>query len=95
MRASWGLKFENISATTADFKIEIPGTYSILITGTFNGGSYVLQQLAGDGTTYVNMHTAISANGRTTAVCGVGTYRFLEAGATSAMYISLDRVPGE
>ena len=88
-----GQLFSNISATTATFDL-IGGEYGISYVATWGGGSVTFQKLAADGTTYVTAVTAFSANGYSTVKVPRGTYRFLVATA-SAIYLGLDRIPGE
>lgn len=95
MRAQEGQIFSNISANTAAFKLT-GGRYLACATATFGGGSIKLQKLGPDGTTYVSVAAAtdFSAAGCGIAEVPPGDYRFTIATAT-AVYISLDRVPGE
>ena len=63
------------------------GLYGCAISGTFNGGSYTLQVLMPDASTWVTCATAVTAAGYFTASLIPGYYRLLETGTTSAMYI--------
>ena len=67
---------------------DIPaGLYGCTMSGTFNSGSYTLQRLQPDAATWVTCATAVTAAGYFTVSLIAGTYRLLETGTTSAMYI--------
>lgn len=83
----------NVSATTAAFPLR-GGLYMILVTATFGGGNVVLQALAADGTTYVNIHTAITATGVVNVTLPNGQYRWAITTAT-AVYASVIGIPGD
>jgi len=88
-----GQAFKNISATPAAFDL-IGGQYGISYVATWGGGSVTLQKLAADGSTYVTVMTAYAANGYATVYLPRGTYQFTVATA-SAIYLGIDRIPGE
>ena len=95
MRPQENQQFSNIAATTAAFSL-LGGTYGIDVVATFGGGSVKLQKLAGDGSTYLSVSSAtdFTAAGYQTAQLAPGTYRLTIATA-SAIYASINRVPGE
>jgi hypothetical protein len=91
MRANEAKRFENISATTADF-ILMGGTYQIAVVGT-GFGSVVMHQVCADGTTGVVTHTALVANGVATSIqIPPGAYRIVIVTAT-AVYVVVTRIP--
>lgn len=72
--------FSNISADTAGFTLR-GGRYGVEVVGT-GFGTVSLQRLAADGSTYVDVFTAFSANGYQTVDLPPGTYRFHVSSAT-------------
>jgi hypothetical protein len=59
------------------------GTYSLQAFGTFGGGTFKLQRLLGDGTTYLDVSGAsFTANGQATVQVPPGAYRMTLTGAT-------------
>lgn len=93
MRATDGDLASNISATTDAFFLT-GGKYGIAVLATFGGGNVVLQGLGPDGSTYVPMHTAITAAGVATVDIPPGQYRWAVTTAT-AVYASVARIPGD
>lgn len=79
--------YANISATTAAFRNRA-GQYSLTVIGSWGGGSVQLQILAGDGATWVNVGSAITANSFNTVILPEGMYQFVVTTAT-AVYIDL------
>lgn len=82
-----GVTFSNISATPAAFKLQ-GGLYGVTAHATWGGGTVTLQRLAPDGSTYVTVLTAITADGYASVALPNGTYRLLVATAT-AIYIDV------
>lgn len=91
MPATESKQFSNISATTAAFPLK-GGKYSLIATATFGGGNLQLQILALDGSTWINLGTAITAAGNQTYDLPPGSYRIAVTTAT-AVYASLTTVP--
>lgn len=83
-------RFSNISATTAAFQLS-GGQYIITRTATWGGGSLQLQLLGPDGSTYLGVHTALTANGIANVYLPAGTYKFNVATAT-AVYAEVTRI---
>lgn len=79
--------FNNISATPASFKLR-GGNYGVTVHATWGGGSVTLQRLAPDGSTYVTVLTAFSADGYQNVSLPSGTYQLLVATAT-AIYVDV------
>ena len=75
------VSFKNISATTASFKLR-GGNYTVTAHATWGGGNVVLQRLAADASTYVNVITALTADGCASVNLPGGTYRFAVTTAT-------------
>lgn len=94
MRAVNSYAASNISATTAAFNLA-GGLYGIDYIASWSSGSYTLQKLAGDGSTYVNAATAFSANGYTSVNLAPGEYKLLKTGSPTAAYIQIVRIPGD
>lgn len=85
------IQFNGIAATTAGFSIK-GGIYGLTQIAT-GAGSIMLQNLAADGSTWVNAMTAITTTTNTLLIqLPPGQYRFLIATFT-AIYLSLTRVP--
>ena len=72
--------FSNISADTAAFKLR-GGRYAFEVTGS-NYGSVSLQRQAVDGTTYIDVATAFTADGYATVDLPAGSYRVHVSSAT-------------
>ena len=79
--------FKNISATPTSFTLR-GGNYGVTAHATWGGGSVTLQRLSPDGSTYVTVMTAFSADGYANANLPSGTYRLLVATAT-AIYVDV------
>lgn len=79
--------FSNISATPASFTLR-GGNYGVTAKATWGGGSVTLQRLSPDGSTYVTVVTAFTADGYASANLPGGTYRLLVATAT-AIYVDV------
>jgi hypothetical protein len=60
--ATQSYQFSNIAATTSPFLIK-GGTYGLSVEATFGGGNVTLQLLGPDGSTWLNVGSAITANG--------------------------------
>jgi hypothetical protein len=73
--------FSNISANTASFTLR-GGSYGITVHATFGGGNVALQRLAADGASWVNVITALTADGYAATNLPNGTYRFAVTTAT-------------
>lgn len=80
-------EFSNISATPSAFTLR-GGNYGLTAKATWGGGSVTLQRLSMDGTTYVTVLTALTADGYANANLPSGTYRLLVATAT-AVYVDI------
>ena len=73
--------FSNISATTAAFTLR-GGNYGVTCHATFGGGNVVLQRLATDAASWVNVITAMTADGYASANLPSGSYRLAITTAT-------------
>ena len=82
--------FDDVDATPAAFVLQ-GGLYAITITATWGGGSVTLQRLAADGSTYVAVADAFSADAFQTISLPPGTYRLLMATA-EAMYADITSI---
>jgi hypothetical protein len=78
----------NISATPAAFTLR-GGRYAIEIVATWSAGTATLQRLAADGSTYVTIITAFSANGTAISDLPEGTYQWLIGGSPTAVYAEI------
>jgi hypothetical protein len=87
--AAQNVHFANISATTAAF-IVAGGVYALSVVATFGGGSVQLQLLGPDGSTWLNVGAAITANGYVSQTLPPGSYRLSITTAT-AVYADLTR----
>lgn len=93
MRAQEAVTFTDIAATTAAFKLD-GGSYKVAVVATFGGGSVGLEQLGPNGSTWLAVHTALTAAGVATVQVPPGQFRFAIATAT-AVYAQVARIPGE
>jgi hypothetical protein len=85
--------FSNIGATTPAFGL-YGGKYGLDVTATFSSGNVQLQTLAPDGSTWVNVGSAITAAGFSNYDLPPGQYRLAITTAT-AVYAALTTIPGE
>lgn len=79
--------FNNISATPASFTLR-GGNYGVTAHATWGGGSVTLQRLSPDGSTYVTVLVAFSADGYANLNLPSGTYQLLVATATG-IYVDI------
>lgn len=94
MRAIDSNRQSNIGAgSTAAFQLA-GGTYHVSAIGTWGGGNLALEALGPDGTTYLPMITAISANGVAVVQLPQGQYRWTVTTATG-VYARITRIPEE
>jgi hypothetical protein len=82
--------YKNVSATQGPFTLR-GGQYGVTVLATWGGGSVTLQRLGDDGSTYVTVLTAFSANGYATAYPPSGTYQFAIATATG-VYVNITSI---
>ena len=73
--------FSNISASTAAFTLR-GGNYGLTCHATFGGGNIALQRLSPDGSTYITVITALTADGYANANLPSGSYRLQITTAT-------------
>lgn len=78
-------RFANIAATPPAFTLR-GGCYGITIHATF--GTVTLQRLSADGSTFVTVLTAFTADGYQAINLPGGTYQLLVAGATG-IYVDI------
>lgn len=89
--AGESFNFSNIAATTAGFLVK-GGLYGLAVSATFGGGNVQLQQLALDGSTWINVGTSITAAGLTSPIyLPPGQYRLAVTTAT-AVFAALTRI---
>jgi hypothetical protein len=93
MRATDGYFASNINATPAPF-ILTGGEYGIDLHATWNAGSVTLEKLAGDGSTYLAVLPAFTADSYATVYLPHGQYKLVIATATG-VYVQIKRIPGE
>jgi hypothetical protein len=89
--ATQSFQFSNIAATTAGFFVR-GGTYGLSVEATFGGGNVQLQLLGPDGSTWLNVGSAVTANGFASQALPPGQYRLAVTTAT-AVYAALTSVP--
>jgi hypothetical protein len=82
--------FKNISATTAAFILR-GGNYGLTCHATFGGGNIALQRLSPDGSTFVTVITALTADGYASANLPSGSYQIAITTAT-AVYCDVTAV---
>jgi hypothetical protein len=83
--------FSNLSATPSAFKL-LGGTYGMLVTATWGGGSVDLKKLSADGSTYVSvLSSTFTANAYQTVNVPPGTYQLTVTTAT-AVYADITSV---
>jgi hypothetical protein len=76
------VSFKNIAATPAPFTLR-GGSYGVTVHATFGGGSVTLQRLAPDGSTFVTVLAAFSADGYSSVNLPAGSYELAIATATA------------
>lgn len=81
-----------ITADTATFSL-LGGKYGILANGTWNSATYTLEAQGADGTTFVPVAAAISANGYASVDLPPGLYKFVKSGSPTAVWLSITRIP--
>jgi hypothetical protein len=91
MAATESHSFGNISATTGAFTL-YGGEYGLTASATWSGGNIQLETLAGDGSTWINVGSSITANGFSTYDLPPGQYRIAVTTAT-AVYAALTTIP--
>jgi len=74
--------FQNISATPAAFTLR-GGNYGLTCHATFGGGNIALQRRSSDGSTFVTVITALTADGYASANLPSGTYQLAITTATA------------
>ena len=84
-------QFANLSTTTSSFGLS-GGSYGLTISATFGGGSVQLQTLSFDRVTWLNVGSAVTANGFAVKSLPPGQYRIAITTAT-AVYAALTSVP--
>lgn len=86
--AAWNkvetFSFNNISASTAAFVLR-GGNYGLTCHATWGGGNVALQRLSPDGSSYVTVITALTADGYGNANLPSGSYR-LQVTTATAVY---------
>lgn len=82
--------FANITADTAAFTLR-GGRYAVEAVATWGGGSATLKRLSNDGTTYVAVLTAITANQFVITDLPSGTYLWAVATATG-VYLEIESI---
>ena len=85
-----GQNLSNVSATGANFYL-LGGLYGIQVSATWGGGNVQLNTLSGDGSTWIAVESAFTANGFSTLDLPPGTYQLAITTAT-AVYASVNRV---
>jgi hypothetical protein len=73
------------------FQIVRGGRYQVTVLATWGGGNITFQKLGPDGTTYLNVDSAYSANGGGTYDLPPGTYKFAVVTAT-AVHADVSRI---
>ena len=76
------------------FPIELGGRYQTLVVATWSGGSVTFQQLGPDGSTFLNVDNAYTANGGGTYDLPPGNYKFVIVTSTNVT-MQVSRVPGD
>jgi hypothetical protein len=74
--------FKNIAATPAAFILR-GGNYGLTCHATWGGGNIALQRASPDGSTYITVITALTADGYASANLPSGTYQLAITTATA------------
>ena len=93
MRAEQSKLFSNFAADTAAFPL-YGGKFQVAAIATWGGGNLVLEQLGPDNTTWLPVHTALTANGVAVIDIPPGQFRFNITTATG-IYAVVTRIPGD
>lgn len=92
MNVNDGQTFDNLSATPASFPLG-GGRYSLVVNaGSWSSGSVQLQTLSRDGSTWINVGSAVSADGVASLELPPGQYQLSITSATG-VYAVIARVP--
>ena len=84
-----------VTSTSDTFQL-VGGKYWFSAVGTWNSGTFTLQRKGPDGTTFVTVATALTANGGNTSDLPPGTYQVTVTGSTTAaVWWEVVRIPGE
>jgi len=86
-----GFYLTAVSADVGPFTV-LGGRYALMLSGTWGGGSATLQALMIDNTTYINVATAITADGATIVDLPPGSYK-LDVATVTGLLGGLFRVP--
>lgn len=70
------------------------GRYHVAALGTWGGGSATLEMLGPDGSTWLTVGTAVTANGTQVVEVPQNSFRWTIATAT-AVAVAVTRIPGE
>jgi hypothetical protein len=84
-------QFSNIAATTLQFPVA-GGKYSFDALGTWGSGNAQVQLLGGDASTWLNVGSAVTANGVQTLDLPAGQYRIAISSGATAVYAALTKI---
>lgn len=85
-----GLKLTD-GSTDVTFRL-LGGLYGIMANATWGGGNVTLKGLSSDGTTYVTVATAITADGYATVYLPAGFYK-ADITTATALYLTIVPIP--
>jgi hypothetical protein len=91
MSAAESKQFSNISTTTAAFTL-LGGKYGLDISATWSSGNAQVETLAFDGSTWLNVGSAVAANGVSTYDLPAGQYRLAVSSGATAIYAALTKI---
>ena len=94
MRGTDGLSLSNVAASGAAAPLA-GGRYLLTAVATWGGGSVGVSILGPDGSTYLTVGTALTANGVAAVIELPACTAKLVVATATAVYASLSRIPGE
>jgi hypothetical protein len=84
-------QFSNIAATTLQFPIN-GGKYGLEISATWGSGNVQVETLSLDSSTWLNVGSAVTANGVSTYDLPAGQYRLAVSSGATAIYAALTKI---
>ncbi|TXH47003.1 MAG: hypothetical protein E6Q97_28365 [Desulfurellales bacterium] len=95
MRGTDGNRQTGLSSTNDQVTFRLRGgRYQLQAIATWGGGSATFEMLGPDGSTYLTVGTAITANGTQVVEVPEGTFRWTIVTASAAS-LAVVRIPGE
>jgi hypothetical protein len=91
MSATESKQYSNIAATTLQFSIA-GGKYGLEISATWGSGNVQIETLSLDNSSWLNVGSAVTANGVSTYDLPAGQYRLAISSGATAIYAALTKI---